>query len=78
MRIPNTPALAAERRAANMAENAIDAISRAKNQSEATDKLKALLILAGGLDHATAAGIAGSLIDPIQRGLAAVRREARS
>lgn len=64
MRIPDTPA---------MAENAIDAIARAKNQSEATARLKALLILAGGLDHATAAGIAGSLVDPIMRGLASVR-----
>lgn len=75
MRIPDTPAMAAERRAANMAENAIDAIARAKNQSEATEKLKALLILASGMDHATAAGIAGILIDPIMRGLASVRRE---
>lgn len=78
MSLPNTPAMAAERRAADMAENAIDAIARAKNQSEATGKLKALLILASGMDHATAAGIAGSLIDPIMRGLASVRREARS
>lgn len=76
--IPDTPALAAERRAANMAENAIDAIARAKNQGEATEKLRALLVLSSGMDHGTAAGIAGSLIDPVMRGLASVRREARS
>jgi len=73
VRIPDTPAMAAERRAADMAENAIDAIAGARNQSEATAKLKALLILASGMDHATAAGIAGSLVDPIMRGLASVR-----
>lgn len=73
MCIPDTPAMAAERRAANMAENTIDAISRAGNQSEATETLKALLILAGGMERSTAAGIAGSLIDPIIRGLASVR-----
>ncbi len=78
MCIPDTPAMAAERRAANMAENAIDAIARAPNQGVALEKLRALLILAGGMDHGTAAGIAGSLIDPIMRGLASVRREARS
>lgn len=78
MHIPDTPALAAERRAAAMAENAIDAIARARNQAEATEKLRALLILAGGVDRGTAAGIAGSLVDPIMRGLASVRREARS
>jgi hypothetical protein len=76
--IPDTPDMAAERRAANMAENTIDAIARARNQAEATEKLKALLILAGGVDKGTAAGIAGSLIDPIMRGLDSVRREARS
>ena len=74
--IPDTPAMAAERRAAYMAENAIDAIARAKNQAEATEKLKALLILAGGVDKGTAAGIAGSLVDPIMRGIASVRRGA--
>ncbi len=66
--------MAAERRAANMAENTIDAIARARNQAEAAEKLKALLILAGGVDKGTAAGIAGSLIDPLMRGLASVRR----
>ena len=75
MTIPNTPERAAERRAADMAENTIDAIARAKNQAEATEKLRALLILAGGMDRGTAAGIAGSLVDPIMRGLASVRRE---
>ena len=75
MHIPDTPAMAAERRAANMAENTIDAIARAKSQAEATEKLRALLILAGGMDRGTAAGIAGSLVDPIMRGLASVRRE---
>ncbi len=75
---PDTPAMAAERRAANMAENTVGAIARARNQGEAAEKLKALLILASGMDHGTAAGIAGSLIDPIMRGLASVRREARS
>ena len=74
MIVPDTPALAAERRAADMAENAINAIARAKNQAEATEKLRALLILAGGVDKGTAAGIAGSLVDPIMRGLASVRR----
>lgn len=76
--IPDTPEMAAERRAGDMAENAINAIARARNQAEGTEKLKALLILAGGVDKDTAAGIAGSLIDPIMRGLASVRREARS
>ena len=74
--IPDTPDMAAERRAANMAENTIDAIARARNQAEATEKLKALLILAGGVDKGTAAGIAGSLVDPIMRGIASVRRGA--
>lgn len=78
MHIPDTPAMAAERRAADMAENTIDAIARAKNQAEATEKLRALLILSSGMDRGTAAGIAGSLVDPIMRGLASVRREARS
>ncbi|WP_300440217.1 hypothetical protein [Zoogloea sp.] len=72
---PDTPAMAAERRAADMAENTLDAIARARNQSEAAAKLKALLILASGMDHATAAGIAGSLVDPIVRGLASLRQE---
>lgn len=76
MHIPNTPEMAAERRAANMAENTLDAIARARNQAEATEKLKALLILAGGVDKGTAAGIAGSLVDPIMRGIASVRRGA--
>lgn len=78
MCIPDAPALAAERRAADMAENTINAIVRAKNQAEATEKLKALLILASGMDYGTAAGIAGILVDPIMRGLDSVRREARS
>jgi len=69
--------MAAERRAGDMAENTIDAIARARNQAEAAKKLKALLILAGGVDKGTAAGIAGSLIDPLMRGLASVRRGAR-
>lgn len=76
MCIPDTPALAAERRAADMAENTINAIARAKNQGEAAEKLKALLILAGGVDKGTAAGIAGILIAPIMRGLDSVRRGA--
>lgn len=76
MHIPNPPEMAAERRAANMAENTLDAIARARNQAEATEKLKALLILAGGVDKGTAAGIAGSLVDPIMRGIASVRRGA--
>ncbi len=76
MTIPDTPAMAAERRAGDMAENAINAIARARNQAEGTEKLKALLILASGMDRGTAAGIAGILIDPIMRGLASIRREA--
>lgn len=77
MCIPDTPALAAERRAAYMAENAIDAIARARNQAEATEKLKALLILASGMDYGTAAGIAGILVDPLMRGIASVRQGGR-
>ena len=72
---PDTPAMAAARRAGDMAANTIDAIARAKSQAEATEKLRALLILASGMDHGTAAGIAGSLVDPIMRGLASVRRK---
>lgn len=75
--IPDTPAMAAERRAADMADNTIDAIARARNQAEAAEKIKALLILAGGMDYGTAAGIAGILVDPLMRGLASVRRGAR-
>lgn len=75
MPLTDTPAMAAERRAADMAENTIDAIARAPNQGVALEKLRALLILASGMDHATAAGIAGSLVDPIVRGLASLRRE---
>ncbi len=74
---PDTPAMAAERRAGNMAENTIDAIARARNQAEATEKLRALLILSSGMDYGTAAGIAGSLVDPIMRGLASIRRGAQ-
>jgi hypothetical protein len=75
--IPDTPAMAAERRAADMAENTIDAIARASNQAEATEKIKALLILASGMDYGTAAGIAGILVDPLMRGIASVRQGGR-
>lgn len=74
--IPDTPEMAAERRAGDMTENTIDAIARASNQGEALEKLRALLILSSGMNRGTANGIAGSLIDPIMRGLASVRRGA--
>lgn len=75
MSIPDTPSRTAELNAMGMACRTLVAVSRTTNDAAAADKIAALLILAGGMERTTAAGIAAILAEPIRRGINVIAAE---
>lgn len=70
------PRLSADEiRVMGMACRTISAVARTTDDAAASEKIASLLILAGGMDRATAAGIAFVLSAPLRAGIKSICAE---
>lgn len=71
--VPDTPALAAEIRAAGCAHDTLAELSTADSPAAVYRAVIGLIIDTVGADRDTAAGLAAILADPLWRGILAAR-----